>query len=53
MPADHVRRCALVGKASHMPEIEEFFALPVEVRHFAADRGGVELDRREAGYGGA
>jgi hypothetical protein len=35
--ADHVRRCALVGKAKHMPEIEEFFARPVEVRHFGAD----------------
>jgi hypothetical protein len=35
---DHVRRCALVGKANHMPEIEDFFALPVEVKHFAADQ---------------
>ena len=36
--ADHVRRCALVGKAGDMPAIEDFFALPVELRHFVADR---------------
>jgi hypothetical protein len=35
---DHVRRCALVGNAGEMRAIEDFFARPVEVRHFASDR---------------